>query len=150
MKRSPCEHWLFLNSQISSFVWISEISSVQASYYVHATECIISRLHRWPKDNQSKTTTWPVYRAFDCLFSDSPWHLFSWLIGTWREFRPSSSWVFGSWEAANSGRARDGFEIPKYRKCRPPRFETPLSRKVGVSGMKIPLLGHKIEWNSKP
>jgi len=25
-----------------------------------------------------------------------------------------------------------------------------LSRKVGVSGMKIPLLGHKIEWNSKP
>ena len=43
--------------------------------------------------------------AFDCLLSDSPCQCFSWFIGKWREFRPSSSWVFGSWEAANSGTA---------------------------------------------
>ena len=41
--------------------------------------------------------------AFDCLLSDSPCQYFSWLIGKWREFRPSSSWVFGSWEVVNSG-----------------------------------------------
>eukprot|EP00434_Breviolum_minutum_P045773 symbB.v1.2.041106.t1/scaffold7829.1/size9131/1 len=36
--------------------------------------------------------------------------------GKWREFRPSSSWVFGSWEVGNSG-SRDSkiFEIPKYK-----------------------------------
>jgi len=43
--------------------------------------------------------------AFDCLLSDSPCQCFSWFIGKWREFRASSSWVFGSWEAANSGTA---------------------------------------------
>ena len=54
--------------------------------------------------------------AFDCIFSDSPWQLFARLIGKWREFRPSSSWVFGSWEVGNSG-SRDSkvFEIPKYK-----------------------------------
>ena len=40
------------------------------------------------------------------------------------------------------------FEIPKYRKCRPPRFETPLSRKV--LRYENSFVGHKIEWNSKP
>ena len=43
--------------------------------------------------------------AFDCLLSDSSCQKFSCLIGNWREFRPSSSWVFGSWEVASSGTA---------------------------------------------
>jgi len=43
--------------------------------------------------------------AFDCLLSDFFCQKFSCLIGNWREFRPSSSWVFGSWEVASSGTA---------------------------------------------
>ena len=74
--------------------------------------------------------------AFDCIFSDSPWQLFARLIGKWREFRPSSSWVFGSWEVGNSG-SRDSkvFEIPKYKNIQRATIWNTIDSEVGVLGM---------------
>ena len=53
---------------------------------------------------------------------------FSWLIGNWCEFRPSSSWVFGSWEVASSGIAEgtenaDG-QISKVGVSQPAGYES--------------------------
>ena len=96
-----------------SFVWISETSGDQAAI-VHATECR-NHIGVYPghMDDQKgcrikELSAWP-------LLSDSPWDCFSWLIGKWIEFRPSSSWVFGSWEVVNSGTAggiENGAERP--------------------------------------
>ena len=94
--------------------------------------------------------------AFDCTLSDSPWQLFARLIGKWREFRPSSSWVFGSWEVGNSG-SRDSkiFEIPKYKNIQRATIWNTIDSEVGVLGMyesfdKILSLDQKLSGIEKP
>ena len=49
-----------------------------------------------------KSVTWPLGPS---IASSQTLRVKSWLIGKWREFRPSSSWVFGSCEVVNSGTA---------------------------------------------
>ena len=73
-------------------------------------ENFLASIQGLSQDTQKKRPTPQLYTDFqvnlgDCLLSDSPWDCFSWLLGRWREFRPSSSWVFGSWEVMNSGAA---------------------------------------------